>query len=153
MMMFLNLPVTDLERSKKFYVDLGFEVNPQFTDESAACIVLDDGHLYVMLLTHDSYARFTSKTIVDSTTASEGIFSITTDTRAGVDTLADTALASGGRFSYEPQDMGVMYSRSFQDPDGHLWEVVYMDMSAVPEDVHDDAGAPASSDESVGGPR
>lgn len=147
-MMFVNLPVTDLDRSKKFYVDLGFEVNPQFTDDSAACIVLDDGHLYLMLLTHDSYARFTSKAIVDSTTASEGIFALTADDRAGVDALVDTALASGGSYSYEPQDTEFMYGRSFQDPDGHLWEVFYMDMSALPDDVHE-----SSPDESVRGPR
>ncbi|WP_104167250.1 VOC family protein [Cryobacterium sp. N22] len=150
MMMFLNLPVTDLERSKKFYVDLGFEVNPQFTDDSAACIVLDDGHLYVMLLTHDSYARFTSKSIVDSTTASEGIFSITADDRAGVDALAERALAVGGSFSYEPQDMGFMYSRSFQDPDGHLWETVYMDLTAVPEHLPE---LPNAAEGSVSPPR
>ena len=150
MMMFLNLPVTDLERSKKFYVDLGFEVNPQFTDDSAACIVLDDGHLYVMLLTHDSYARFTNKSIVDSTTASEGIFSISADDRAGVDALADRALAVGGSFSYEPQDMGFMYSRSFQDPDGHLWETVYMDLTAVPEHLPE---LPTAAEGSVSPPR
>ncbi|MBX0299711.1 VOC family protein [Cryobacterium sp. 1639] len=128
-MMFVNLPVADLARATKFYADLGFSVNPQFTDETAACIVLDDGHLYAMLLTHDSYARFTSKSIVDASTSSEVILSITADDRAGVDRLVDTALASGGSYSYEPQDMGFMYSRSFQDPDGHLWEVVHLDLT------------------------
>jgi len=135
--MFLNLPVTDLDRSKQFYVDLGFTVNPQFTDDTAACIVLDDDHLFVMLLTHESFARFTDKPIVDSTTTTAGIYSLSADSRADVDELADKALESGGSFSNEPMDMGFMYGRSFQDPDGHLWEVVYMDMSAVPEDVHE----------------
>ena len=135
MMMFINLPVADLDRATKFYVDLGFSVNPQFTDETAACIVLDDGHLYAMLLTHDSYARFTSKSIVDSSMSSEVILAISAEDRAGVDVLADKALASGGSFSYEPQDTGFMYSRSFQDPDGHLWEVMFMDMAAVPEQM------------------
>jgi predicted lactoylglutathione lyase len=148
MMMFINLPVVDLERSKKFYLDLGFEVNPQFTDQTAACIVLDDGHLYLMLLTHESYSRFTSKSIVDASTASEGILAITADDRAGVDRLADAALASGGSYSYQPQDEEFMYSRSFQDPDGHLWEVVYMDMSAMPADVSD-----SSTGEAVSGSR
>jgi predicted lactoylglutathione lyase len=131
-MMFVNLPVADLKRATAFYSALGYSVNPQFTDETAACIVLDDGHLYVMLLTHESWARFSSKTIVDSSTSSEVILAISADDRAGVDALANTALASGGSYSYEPQDMGFMYSRSFQDPDGHLWEVMYLDMTAVP---------------------
>lgn len=146
-MMFANLPVTDLPRSQKFYLDLGFTVNPQFTDDTAACIVLDDGHLYLMLLTHDSYARFTSKSIVDSTTASECILSISVEDRAAVDTLADTALASGGSNSSEPQEMDFMYSRSFQDPDGHLWEVMYLDMSAVPANMQE-----SSAGGSVSGP-
>jgi predicted lactoylglutathione lyase len=134
-MMFINLPVADLNRATTFYRKLGYGVNPQFTDETAACIVLDDGHLYLMLLTHASWGRFTSKPIVDSSTDSEVILAITAEDRAGVDALADTALASGGSYSYEPQDMGFMYSRSFQDPDGHLWEVVHMDMSALPEQM------------------
>jgi predicted lactoylglutathione lyase len=136
MMMFVNLPVADLERATAFYSGLGFSVNPQFTDDTAACIVLDDGHVYLMLLTHDSWARFTSKSIVDSSMSSEVILSISADDRVGVDTLADTALATGGSFSYDPQDMGFMYSRSFQDPDGHLWEVVHLDTTAVPEQLH-----------------
>ncbi|MGY4857585.1 VOC family protein [Cryobacterium sp. AP23] len=135
MMMFVNLPVADLDRATTFYSGLGFSLNPQFTDDTAACIVLDDGHIYLMLLTHDSWARFTSKSIVDSSMSSEVILSISADDRAGVDTLADTALATGGSFSYEPQDMGFMYSRSFQDPDGHLWEVVHLDTAAVPEQL------------------
>jgi predicted lactoylglutathione lyase len=133
--MFVNLPVTDLNRATSFYRALGYSVNPQFTDDTAACIVLDDGHLYLMLLTHDSWARFTSKPIVDSTTDSEVILAISAEDRAGVDALADTALAAGGSFSYEPQDLGFMYSRSFQDPDGHLWEVMFMDLSAMPEQM------------------
>ncbi|WEO76269.1 VOC family protein [Cryobacterium sp. SO2] len=132
LMMFLNLPVTDLERSTAFYVGLGYTVNPQFTDESAACIVLEDGHLYLMLLSHDSYARFTSKPIVDSTTASEAIFSLSVDDRATVDRVAETALRSGGSFSADSHDLGFMYTRSFQDPDGHLWEITHLDLSAVP---------------------
>jgi predicted lactoylglutathione lyase len=135
MMMFVNLPVTDLDRATTFYRGLGFSVNPQFTDDTAACIVVDDGHLYLMLLTHASWTRFSSKSIVDSATSSEVILAISAEDRAGVDALADTALATGGSYSYEPQDMGFMYSRSFQDPDGHLWEVMHMDMSALPEQM------------------
>jgi predicted lactoylglutathione lyase len=130
-MLFVNLPVTDLERATRFYSDLGYSVNPRFTDETAACIVVDDGHLYLMLLTHAAFARFTSKVIVDTSTSSEMILSISVDDRAGVDKLADTALASGGSVSAAPQDLGFMYTRSFQDPDGHLWEVAHLDMPAV----------------------
>jgi predicted lactoylglutathione lyase len=129
-MLFINLPVADLRRASRFYSDIGFAVNPRFTDETAACIVLDEGHLYLMLLTHAAYARFTSKAISDSSTSSEMILSISTDDRAAVDQLADRALASGGSFSADPQDLGFMYARGFQDPDGHLWEVVHLDMSA-----------------------
>jgi predicted lactoylglutathione lyase len=128
-MLFVNLPVANLARATAFYAALGFSVNPQFTDETAACIVLDDGHLYLMLLTHTAYARFTGKSIVDASTGSEVILSLSVDDRAGVDTLADTALVSGGSYSEEPQDLGFMYSRSFQDPDGHLWEITHLDVS------------------------
>jgi predicted lactoylglutathione lyase len=129
MMLFVNLPVADLGRATGFYRGLGFSVNPQFTDDTAACIVLDDGHLYLMLLTHDSWARFTRKAIVDSATSSEVILSLSAENRTAVDALADTALATGGRFSVEPQDLGFVYTRSFQDPDGHLWEVTHLDTS------------------------
>jgi predicted lactoylglutathione lyase len=130
-MLFVNLPVADLERATAFYRNLGYTVNPRFSDETAACFVVDDGHLYLMLLTHTAYARFTSKAIVDASTSSEMILSISADDRAGVDELADTALAVGGSVSAEPQDLGFMYTRSFQDPDGHLWEVAHVDMPAV----------------------
>jgi predicted lactoylglutathione lyase len=127
MMLFVNLPVAQLDRATMFYGGLGFSVNPQFTDDTAACIVLDDGHLYLMLLTHGAWARFTSKALVDSATGSEVILTISVADRASVDTLVDTALAAGGSASAEPQDFGFMYTRSFQDPDGHLWEVTHLD--------------------------
>jgi predicted lactoylglutathione lyase len=129
--LFVNLPVADLGRATRFYGDLGYSVNPRFSDETAACIVIDDGHLYLMLLTHAAYARFTSKSIVDAATSSEMILSISADDRAAVDDLAERALAAGGGPSAAPADLGFMYSRSFQDPDGHLWEVAHLDMSAV----------------------
>jgi len=128
MMMFLNLPVTDLERSRAFYLGLGFTVNPQFTDDNTACIVLDDGHLYLMLLSHDSFAQFTRKPIVDSASATGAIFSISVEDRDTVDRVADTALTSGGGFSADSHDLGFMYTRSFQDPDGHLWEITHLDL-------------------------
>jgi predicted lactoylglutathione lyase len=128
MMMFLNLPVTDLERSRAFYLGLGFAVNPQFTDSSAACLVLDDGHLYLMLLGHDSFAHFTSKPIVDTAAGAAAIFSISVDDRDTVDRVADMALSTGGSFASDSQDRGFIYTRSFQDPDGHLWEITHLDL-------------------------
>jgi predicted lactoylglutathione lyase len=128
MMLFVNLPVADLDRATAFYRGLGFGVNPQFSDDTAACIVVDDGHLYLMLLTHTSWSRFTTKAIVDSSVGNEMILSISVTDRAGVDALADTALRIGGGVSAAPQDLGFMYTRSFQDPDGHLWEVTHLDV-------------------------
>ncbi|MFF3063108.1 VOC family protein [Oerskovia sp. NPDC057915] len=127
---FVNLPVADLEKSKAFYTQLGFSINAQFTDENASCVVVSDT-IYVMLLTHDFFRRFTSKDIVDAQSATEVINAISAESRPGVDELADRALAAGGSQTNPPQDEGFMYSRSFSDLDGHLWEVMYMDPSAI----------------------
>lgn len=130
---FLNLPVKDLERSMDFFTALGYSFDKQFTDENAACLVIDEDHVYAMLLTHDSFRRFTRKELADTSTSTEAIIALSADSRDAVDALVDKALASGGSASNEPDDHGFMYGRSFQDPDGHLWEVFYMDMSAVPQ--------------------
>ena len=130
---FVNLPVKDLQRSIDFFTALGYAFNPQFTDENAACLVIDEDHIYAMLLTHEFFRRFTKKDIADSTTSTEAILALSADSREAVDELVDKALASGGSASNEPDDQVNMYSRSFQDPDGHLWEVLYMDMSAMPQ--------------------
>ncbi|MEV7960715.1 VOC family protein [Oerskovia paurometabola] len=127
---FVNLPVADLDRSKAFYTQLGFSINEQFTDENASCVVISDA-IYVMLLTHDFFRRFTSKDIVDAQSATETINAISAESRPGVDELADRALAAGGSQTNPPQDEGFMYSRSFSDLDGHLWEVMYMDPSTI----------------------
>lgn len=127
---FVNLPVVDLEKSKEFYTRLGFSINEQFTDENASCVVISDT-IYVMLLTHDFFRRFTSKAIVDSQDATEVINAISAESRTGVDELADRALAAGGTQTNPPQDEGFMYSRSFSDLDGHLWEVMHMDPNAI----------------------
>jgi uncharacterized protein len=127
---FVNLPVTDLEKSKAFYTQLGFSINEQFTDENASCVVVNDT-IYVMLLTREFFRRFTTKTIVDAHTATESITAISTSSRAGVDALADRALAAGGAQTNPPQEDGFMYSRSFSDRDGHLWEVLHMDASTI----------------------
>jgi predicted lactoylglutathione lyase len=131
-MIFVNLPVSDLQRSKDFFTALGYSFNPQFTDENAACLVIDEGHIYAMLLTPGFFTRFTKKSIADATTTTEVILALSADSRAGVDEIVDKALANGGTPSNETDDQGFMYSRSFQDPDGHLWEVLYMNEAEMP---------------------
>ena len=131
-MIFVNLPVADLAKSKAFYEAIGAEINPQFTDDTSACMVFSDS-IHVMLLTHDKWRVFTSKTIPDSHRLSEVMLALSCDSRAVVDTMADAAGDQGGKADVNlKQDRGFMYSRSFEDPDGHVWEAVWMDMSAVP---------------------
>lgn len=130
---FVNLPVRDLDKSKAFFAALGYANNPQFTDENAACIVISDA-IYVMLLVEPFFQGFTRKTIADARTHTEVILCLSADTRAGVDALADKAIAAGGSETLEAKDYGFMYQRSFQDLDGHQWEVVHMDESAMPAD-------------------
>jgi predicted lactoylglutathione lyase len=123
---FVNLPVKSLEKSVDFFTRLGFEFNPQFTDERATCMVLSD-EAYVMLLVEDFFATFTQKDICDSTTHVEAIFALSADSREQVDELVDAALAAGAQPASDPIDHGFMYGGSFQDLDGHLWEVIWMD--------------------------
>ncbi len=130
---FVNLPVQDLEESKTFYEQLGFTINPQFTDETAACVVISDT-IYVMLLTHDKAKQFTSKKIADAHETTEVLNALSTQSKEAVDEFVDKALNNGGTEAGETQDLGFMYSRSFNDPDGHIWEVLWMDMEAVDSD-------------------
>ena len=130
---FVNLPVRDLDRSKAFFTALGYANNPQFTDENAACIVISDT-IYVMLLVEPFFQGFTRKTICNARTHTEAILCLSAESRAGVDALADKAIAAGGSETLEAKDYGFMYQRSFQDPDGHQWEVVHMDDAAMPKD-------------------
>lgn len=127
---FVNLPVKDLNRSIAFFESLGYSFNAQFTDEKAACLVISDT-IYAMLLTEEFFRTFISKEIADTQTTAEAILALATDSRAHVDELADKALAAGGTEPKAPIDHGFMYTRSFQDPDGHLWEIFYMDESAL----------------------
>lgn len=129
-MIFVNLPVSDLQRSVGFWKGLGFDFNPQFTDDNAACMVVSD-LACVMLLTDRFFSTFTKKAVADAAGSTEAIMAISAESRDEVDRLADKALASGGSASNDPQDEGFMYSRSFEDPDGHLWEVLYMDPAAL----------------------
>ena len=129
-MLFVNLAVKDLDRSVRFFTELWFTFDPQFTDETATCMNVGDT-AFVMLLVENRFTDFTTKTLVDPTTHTEAIIAVSADSRAQVDELVDKALAVGGSPSNEPMDYGFMYGRSFQDPDGHLWEVMHMDPSAL----------------------
>jgi uncharacterized protein len=128
-MIFVNLPVTDLKRSMAFYEAVGAPNNPQFTDETAACMVFSDT-IHVMVLTHDKWRTFTSKDIPDAHKSAQVLLALSSDTKEGVSQLVDAAVAAGGKADPTPtQDFGFMYGRSFEDPDGHIWEVMWMDMS------------------------
>jgi predicted lactoylglutathione lyase len=128
--LFVNLPVKDLARSKEFFGALGFEFDPKFTDEACACMVVSD-QAYVMLLEESRFADFTTRPTADATSATEAILCVSAESREAVDELADVALDNGGGTAAEPTDYGFMYGRSFNDPDGHHWEVMWMDQAAV----------------------
>ena len=127
---FVNLPVKDLKRSMDFFNSLGFTFNPQFTDERAACLVISED-IYFMLLTEKIFKTFMTKEIADTSKTTEVINAVFFDSRETVDELADKALKAGARKYREPDIMDFMYSRSFSDLDGHLWEVGYMDPGHV----------------------
>jgi uncharacterized protein len=130
---FVNLPVRDLPKSKAFYAAIGFSNNPQFTDDTAACMVLSDT-IFVMLLTHAKWATFTAKPIVDSKVSSEVSLAISADDRQAVDAMVEAARRNGGRPDINPvQELPFMYSRSFEDLDGHVWEPLFFDMSKMPQ--------------------
>lgn len=130
---FVNLPVKNLDRSVEFFTMLGFTFNQQFTDESATCMVIS-GDIYVMLLTEERFKEFTPKEICDATKSTEVLVALTCDGREQVDVMVRKAVAAGGSTYNEPQDHGFMYGHGFQDPDGHIWEVIYMDPSAIQQD-------------------
>ena len=132
-MIFVNLPVTDLARATAFYQAIGAEKNPQFSDDTASCMVFSET-IYAMLLTHDKFRQFTPKPISDAKTSNQMLLCITADSRTEVDDIVGKAGAGGGRIDPSPiDDYGWMYGRSFEDPDGHLWEIFYMDLSAIPQ--------------------
>jgi predicted lactoylglutathione lyase len=131
-MIFVNLPVTNLDASKRFYTALGFTNNPQFSDDTAACMVLSET-IHVMLLTHAKWHTFTSRPIPPAT-SSEVMLCVSCDSREAVDALNTAAAANGGTADINAKrDHGFMYSRSLADPDGHVWEPMWMDMSAIPK--------------------
>lgn len=129
-MIFVNLPVADLPASMAFYTAMGFENNPRFTDDTAACMVWSEA-ISVMLLTHEKWRTFTSRPIPPPT-ASEVLLAISLDSRAAVDAMNAAAAAHGGSADINPkQDLGFMYNRNLADPDGHVWEAMWMDPAAM----------------------
>jgi uncharacterized protein len=128
--MFVNLPVADLQASIAFFTHLGFTFDPRFTDDGATCMVVSD-QAYVMLLQRDRFAEFATKPVADATQSTEALICVSAADRAGVDAFADAALAAGGTPAKDPMDEGFMYGRSFDDLDGHHWEVMWMDPAAV----------------------
>jgi uncharacterized protein len=130
-LIFVNLPVTDLKRATAFYEAIGATKNSRFSDDTASCMVFSET-IHAMLLTHDKFRQFTPKAIADARKVSEVLIAISADSRNGVDALVDKANPAGGKADPAPkQDHGFMYSRSLEDPDGHIWEVVWMDVAAA----------------------
>lgn len=130
--MFLNLAVKDLSRSMAFFRGLGFEFNPQFTDETAACMVISE-HNYAMLLTEPKFAQFNPKELCDAKKSTEVLIALNCESREEVDDLVRKAVQGGGSVYSKPNDLGFMYQHGFQDPDGHVWEVFYMNLEAIPQ--------------------
>jgi predicted lactoylglutathione lyase len=130
-MIFVNLPVTDLQKSRAFLEALGAVNEPKFTDQTAACMKLSDS-IFVMILTHEKFSQFTPRPIADSKAGSEVLLCLSADSRESVDAAIQRAEASGGSADPAPkQDYGVMYGRSVADPDGHIWEIMWMDPAAA----------------------
>ena len=130
---FVNLPVEDLNKTIDFFTKLGFKFNPQFTDENATCMIVGDD-IFVMLLVENFFKTFTKKEISDTSKNTEVIVALSVEGRENVDQMINKAIEYGGKESREPQDHGWMYGRSFEDIDGHLWEIIYMDESALKND-------------------
>ena len=128
---FVNLPVKNLDKSVAFFTQLGFKFNPKFTDEKATCMIINDGSSYVMLLVESFFKNFTSKPICDAHTSTEVLVCLSSESREKVDEMVKQAVAAGATTPRKPQDHGFMYQHGFQDLDGHLWEIMYMDPAAA----------------------
>lgn len=128
--MFVNLAVHDLSRAKAFFAGLGFDYNPKFTDQNAACMVVSD-ESYVMLLAEPFFRTFTTRQVCDTARQTEALIALSCESRDEVNDLLNKAIAAGGREAMPAQDHGFMYARSFYDPDGHHWEVLWMDPRAA----------------------
>lgn len=134
-MIFVNLPVKDLEATKRFYTGLGFELNPQFTSDQSAAVVIEENIVF-MMLTHDHFSQFLKGGIADASRDKEALICLSAENRAEVDAFLAKALANGGSEWMPAQDHGFMYGVSFQDPDGHVLEVMWMDPAAVEQGAH-----------------
>lgn len=126
---FVNLPVKDLKRAVTFFTSLGFSFNQQFTDENATCMIVGE-NIFVMLLVEPFFKTFTPKTIVDATTSTEVLVCLALESRDSVSAMVEKALASGGKAVNPAKDYGFMYQHGFEDPDGHIWELVFMETAA-----------------------
>jgi uncharacterized protein len=129
-MLFVNLAVRDVKTAMAFFTKLGFDFDPRFTDEKAACLVIGSAS-YAMLISEPVFRTFTKREPCDTTRFTEGLFAVSCESRAEVDAMVQAALVAGGTPAMEPVDQGFMYGRSFYDLDGHHWEVVWMDPAAV----------------------
>jgi uncharacterized protein len=129
---FVNLPVKDLNKTVEFFTKLGFTFNPKFTDENATCMIVNND-IFVMLLVEKFFKTFTKREICDTTKDTEVIIALSTESRENVDQMINKVIEAGGKESREPEDHGWMYGRSFEDINGHLWEVIYMDKNALNE--------------------
>jgi hypothetical protein len=131
-MIFINLPVRDLPKAKAFYEAIGATNNPRFSDDTSACMVFSDA-IYVMLLTHQKWTVFTRKPVSDAHAASEMMLAFSCNSHDAVNTMTDAAGKAGGVVDINPpQDLGFMFGRSFEDPDGHIWEPMWMDPNSIP---------------------
>lgn len=130
--LFVNLPVKELDRSVRFFTALGFSFNAHFTDETATCMIVSESS-FVMLLTEEKFRQFTPRQLCDTKQATEVLLCLSAESRAEVDQLVAKAVVAGGSLYKEPIDFGFMYGHSFQDPDGHQWEVMFMEPEAVPQ--------------------
>ncbi|WP_394753815.1 VOC family protein [Crenothrix sp.] len=127
---FVNLPVKNLDQAIEFFTQLGYEFNAQFTDETATCMIVSD-YIFVMLLTEAKFQTFTPKAICDATKSTEVLICLSCESRADVDDMVRMAVSAGGTTYNEPQDHGFMYAHGFQDLDGHIWELIYMEPGAI----------------------
>ena len=140
-MIFVNLPVTDLARATAFYEAIGAVKNEQFCDGTGSCMVFSDT-IFVMLLTHEKFMQFSPRKIADTKTSCEVLICVSADSRAEVDDIVGKAGKAGGGVDLCPkQDYGFMYGRSFEDPDGHIWEVMWMDVAAAKEAMSETSAA------------
>ena len=129
---FVNLPVKDLPKSKDFFGKLGFSFNPQFTNDDGACLVIGE-NIFAMLLTEPFFKTFTKKDIADASKSTEAIIALDAQSRQQVDDMVNKAVAAGGSIYRDAEDHGWVYGQSFADLDGHQWEIIYMDETAVPK--------------------